>query len=81
MKAILEFNLPEEKEEYFDALNGQKSAVAFTEVWDKLFRPRHKYGYGDDRINELMFDPVVSEIMEFLEKKYLKLKEDIYDRD
>ena len=44
MKAILNYNLPEEREEFETALNGWKYKLTLDEMWDVLFRPRHKHG-------------------------------------
>ena len=43
MKAKLEFDLPEEREEFNDALNGTKYLCQIEEVWIKVFRKRLKY--------------------------------------
>lgn len=53
MKAILEFTLPEEREEYEDAVNGSKYRYQLNEVWEKVFRPFYKYGYEDEKLNEI----------------------------
>lgn len=42
MKAILEFNLPDDQYEYTQAINGSKYAAALTEIWNE-FRIREKY--------------------------------------
>lgn len=48
MKAILEFNLPEETQEYVDHMNGPKYAIAMEEVTQQVFRPARKHGYPEN---------------------------------
>jgi len=44
MKAILEFNLPEEKEDHLDALNGSRYKCQIDTLYNEVFRPHIKYG-------------------------------------
>lgn len=44
MKAILEFNLPEEKEDHLDALNGSRYKCRIDTLYNEVFRPHIKYG-------------------------------------
>jgi hypothetical protein len=53
-KAILEFNLPEERNEYEDAVKGQLSAIIIEEIWQRVFRPAFKRGYSNPEINKLI---------------------------
>lgn len=69
-KVILEFNLPEEREAFEDATKGSEYKWALEEVWDKVFRPRHKHGYGRKDIDDLMEDERVSKVVDFLEEIY-----------
>jgi hypothetical protein len=39
----LEFNLPEEKEEFLAAQNGMKYKCQIDELYDRVFRPHIKY--------------------------------------
>ena len=68
---ILKFDLDEEREAYENALNGWKYKVALDDIWNTVFRPRHKHGYSEDRINDLLTDPKCHELMDLLEKIYL----------
>lgn len=54
MKAILEFNLPEEGEEHEAAVKGMKYKCQVEDIWQVFFRPRHKHGYNDSAINSLL---------------------------
>lgn len=53
-KAVLEFNLPEEREELEHAQNGVKYSITLEEVWNNVFRPYHKHGYADQKLNKLL---------------------------
>ena len=69
MKAILEFNLPEEQSEFDLAVNGSKAQVALWEM-DQWLRAQYKYmtdeEYSEDKyetfekcreqLREIMFD-------------------------
>jgi hypothetical protein len=77
MKAILEFNLPEEAEEHSDALNGYKYRYALDEVYERVFRPSRKHGYGDPEINELLKNEKCKLLIEKLIDIYLEVKGDL----
>ena len=49
MKAILEFDLYGEKEEFYDALNGHKWKYIVTEL-DDMLRDVIKYGDDEEKI-------------------------------
>lgn len=44
MKSTIEFNLPEEREELNDALNGSRYKSRIDTLYDRVFRPHIKYG-------------------------------------
>lgn len=54
MKGILEFNLPEDGEEFDTARNAAKYRAALWEISQLVFRPARKHGYSDPRIQELL---------------------------
>ena len=64
MKATLSFNLPEEREEHEDAINGGKYKYQLEDVGNTVFRPARKHGYSDQRIQKLM------EALDTLSEKY-----------
>lgn len=66
MKAILEFNLPEEKEAHQDALNGSKYKDRIDSLYDRVFRPIIKYD-----------KPIVGDE---LKSPHLKIVQAIWDR-
>ena len=74
MKVTIEFQLPEETEEHLDALKGSIYKYKLEGVWDKLFRPRHKHGYQNERLNTLLKSKQVNEAFDILEQMYLELK-------
>lgn len=57
MKAILEFNLPEEKEDHLDALNGSRYKCRIDTLYDEVFRPFFKYG--------IRITPALDELTEY----------------
>ena len=65
-----EFNLPEEQQDFEEALNGSKYKNYLDDIWNNLFRSRHKHGYSNQRINELLEDPKCEELMDLLENIY-----------
>lgn len=55
MKATLEFNLPEEQEEYEINKQAYKMHAALWNVGTEVFRPARKHGYSDQLLNDLIF--------------------------
>ena len=53
-KCILEYSLPEDKEDLDCALNGAHYKHALWEVGQEVFRPARKHGYSDPRIQLLI---------------------------
>lgn len=66
MKVLLRFDLPEDKEEYEDAMNGSRYKCQLDDVWNNVFRPSRKHGYSNTRLNELLDKPDGRELMELL---------------
>jgi len=54
LKATLTFNLPEEKDEFETAARAASVALALDMVWQRLFRPFHKHGYPEGRIDQAL---------------------------
>ena len=75
MKATLTFNLPEENEEFQDAQNGTKYRQQLDNVWMYVFRPYHKHGYVDQKLNELLDTEQGKYIFEALESLFQEAKE------
>lgn len=61
MKGILKFSLPEESEEFEAAVKGSFYKSQVDEIWDVFFRPRHKHGYKDTIINDLLGADIAEE--------------------
>jgi hypothetical protein len=75
MKATLSFNLPEDRQEFEDAVNAGLYRDTTEAVWEKLFRPRHKHGFQNAAINNLLEsepegDGPLNRLMDELEKLY-----------
>lgn len=69
-KFTVEYTLPEEREEFDAAHKGMDYKCALEDIWDKLFRPRHKHGYPDTRLDKLCANRNVSKAMDILEQMY-----------
>jgi len=54
LKITIEFDGYEEREDLNDALKGGEYKSKLDEIWQELFRPRHKHGYSDSDINNLL---------------------------
>lgn len=62
MKGILEFNLPEEQEEFMDAAKVGSYRAALFDIRQQVFRPARKHGYSRHDIHVLLtrLDELVS---------------------
>ncbi len=69
MKAILEFNLPDDQDDFQDAVNGQKWKLM---VWEFDQDLRSKIKYAPDSISALKFTGVIDNLQVKQESKYLK---------
>ena len=73
MKAIIEFELPEDQEEYEKANNASKMYMA---LWDirQLFRSKLKYnsdGLNDEQLEQ--WEAMRGDFFDILDNNYLKL--------
>jgi hypothetical protein len=73
MKATLEFSLPEDQDEFKNAVDGWKYKSAMDDVWDELFRPRWKHGYSDQTLEDLRKNESVETAIDMLEKMYKEI--------
>ena len=64
MKATIEFNLPEEQEEWEISKQAFKMHAAFWDIGNDVFRPARKHGYQDQRLHLLIarLDQMVADI-------------------
>ena len=76
MKATLEFELPEEREEFKMAQNAASAHIAFEEIWEKLFRPRNKHGFQDEELQLLAETEIGEKIFDKLEELYHKIRDE-----
>jgi hypothetical protein len=60
--------------EVVDVVKAYDYKRALHELWDVLFRPRHKHGYPEARVNEIIAEnDAVNELMDALEEKYREI--------
>lgn len=77
MKSTLEFNLPEEREEFQLALKGSSMSIALSEIANEIFRPARKHGFSDKELNDLVEkNPDAVEIIGMLETKFYEILEE-----
>lgn len=82
MKTTISFNLPEEREELNDALNGGKYKARIDTLYDKVFRPHMKYNKpilakDESSMQELTDDQL--EIIEQIWENVFKHFEDVLE--
>lgn len=70
MKSIIEFNLPEEREELNDALNGSRYKARIETLYDKVFRPHLKYGKPLMTKSEIEMEELTQEQLAIIEQIY-----------
>lgn len=78
MKAKLVFDLPEEQEEFENAVHGSAWRDKFEQVWERCLRPRHKHGFNIARLNELLegeHGEAIGEYLDRLETLYHEINE------
>ena len=73
MKAILEFNLPEESEEYEITMKAGKMHSALWEISQKIFRPHRKHGYSDPTLYSLAEQPDTNKAIGLLEEMFYEI--------
>jgi hypothetical protein len=61
MKAVLEFNLPEEQQEFTHATKAIDYYIALEEIRNEVFRPARKHGYSSPLIEKAIEqrDPIM----------------------
>lgn len=82
MKSTLEFDLPEERDELNDALNGGKYKARIDTLYDGVFRPHMKYNKpilakDESSMQELTDDQL--EIIEQIWENVFKHFEDVLE--
>lgn len=75
-KHIIEFNLPEEREELKDAMQGTRALIAIDDIWNHLFRPHYKHGYSNQELNKLADTEEGSRVIELLGEMYHSVLKD-----
>jgi len=79
VKAILEFTLPEETEEYELAMNGAKAAQKLDDVWNHVFRPHYKHGYPDEELQTLAESKNGRRLIDLLAQRYKTVVNDEFE--
>ncbi len=54
MKGILEFNLPEEQQEFETAVSAGRMKSLLWDISQEIFRPARKHGYSDYRMKQFL---------------------------
>ena len=75
MKAILEFNLPEEREEFNLALNGHKAQIIIDEIFSEL-RKNLKYGRTTQFQGLQVTDEQLYEVLENVRELIVSIQAD-----
>ncbi len=83
VKGILEFQLPEEQEEFEQASSAGKLSAALFDVRQQVFRPARKHGYSRADIQQLIekLDALViahASLVEWPRDEYQALKDATY---
>lgn len=74
MKATIEFDLNEEREEFRDFMQASRMSCALHDISNKIFRPARKHGYDDKTLNELIEkNEGATEIIGLLETKFYEI--------
>jgi hypothetical protein len=73
MKAILEFTLPEEREEFETAVKAPALQAALWDVAQEVFRPARKHGYVDSRLQKMMEEKDGEELIGELETLFFEI--------
>lgn len=68
MKSTLEFDLPEERDELNDALNGGKYKARIDTLYDEVFRPHMKYNKPILAKDESSMQELTDEQLEIIEQ-------------
>ncbi len=66
MKAKLEFELPEDREDFETAVKGVEYRVALSEFYTNTLRKRRKYGFTEATAED-MLEAITSEYLSFTE--------------
>jgi hypothetical protein len=74
MKAIMEFTLPEEQEEYELMNKAMEMSFLMHDIEQDIFRPHRKHGYAHSRLAELCHSDEVNEAIGILEEMYYLAK-------
>jgi hypothetical protein len=74
MKAILEYTLPEDKEDFERATKALDMELALWDIANEVFRPARKHGYPDPELSRLAENN--EELIGLLEQKFYAILEE-----
>lgn len=76
-KVTIEFNLPEDQEEFNTAIKAVPMSIALHEIHNHVFRPHRKHGYPDQDLQKLVdSNPEVVEAIGKLESMFWEILKD-----
>jgi hypothetical protein len=73
MKGILEFNLPEETDEFETAVMAQNIRSAIFDIQQMVFRPARKHGYADSKLQKMVEEKDGEELIGELESIFCEI--------
>lgn len=73
MKAVLEFNLPEDQSDFEVYSNGPNYHNALRDTFEEVFRPHRKHGYNNPKLEKLAKMRNVSKAIDMLEDMFLEI--------
>lgn len=68
MKSTIKFNLPEEREELNNALNGSRYKARIDTLYDRVFRPHIKHGKPLIAKSEIEMEELTQEQLAIIEQ-------------
>jgi hypothetical protein len=77
MKAILEYTLPDDQDDYDNAHKATRMAALIDDIYTHVFRPAYKHGYSSHEYPQLttLTDRDI-EVIEALHTIYTRLREE-----
>lgn len=70
MRAKLEYNLPEEQEDFRRAVDGHKAFIVISDL-DNWLRDKVKYSESTTEVEKIVFDMVRSELNDLMQGEHL----------
>lgn len=77
MKAIIEFDMPQDTEKYVAAMRGAEYRTALRDIWEQMFRPYFKHGYSDQALQDATSTDSGGIVIERLADRYRDITENL----